>query len=263
MFNTPIKKTITEENSKKDFKKLSNYVNLAKGYRTINNFAADCRTNADYLELVINAKISSYPTIPFLKLIADNSEGRVTLKELTLACGYSNYANNDMEQIKNIYVRRGWFAYANFGDRAMDSEIGGHRLVLIIQNDTGNKFSSNTMVIPITSRKKKNMPTHVMVGSDCGLQFDSTISCELTSTISKRRLIQNGIVQKIADCPAHIMKMVEVALLKAQGVIDLRMDEQEAIDLLVNMNTNMNTTRTYQYENNYTRNAMSQVACAY
>ena len=258
MFNTPIKKTITEENAKKDFKKLANYVLRAKGNRTINGFAADLRTNAAYLADIINVRINSYPTIPFLKLIADNSDNRVSLKELTLACGYSNYANNDMEQIKNIYVRRGWFAYANFGDRAMDSEIAGHRLVLIIQNDTGNKFSSNTMVIPITSRKKKNMPTHVIVGSDCGLQFDSTISCELTSTISKRRLVQNGIVQKVAECPSYIMKLVEVALLKAQGVIDLRMDEQEAIDSLINMNT----TKTFQYENNYSHHVTSQMAYA-
>jgi len=98
----------TQENIKKDFKKVANYVNLAKGRRNVNSFAADMKTNSEYLTLVINAKIVSYPTMPYLKMIADNSEGRVSLKDLTLACGYSNYANNDMEQIKNVYVRRGF-----------------------------------------------------------------------------------------------------------------------------------------------------------
>lgn len=237
-------KTTTEENIKKDFKKLSNYTIHAKGYRTINGFAADCNTNADYLADIINNRINSYPTITFLKLLADNSEGRVTLKEFALCCGYSNYTNNDMNQVKDIYVRRGWFCYADFGDNSMDSEVGGHRLILILQNDIGNSHSSNTIVYPVTSRKKRNYPTHVNAGSDCGLPDDSTIMCESPMTISKRRLIQNGTIMKVSECPIFILKKVEVALLKAQGVIDIRVNEKDAIESL----KNINSIKTYQYE---------------
>ena len=261
MLNTLIKKVTTEENIKKDFKKLSNYVLYAKGqYRTINGFAADCRTNADYLADVINARISSYPTIPFLKIVSDNSQGRVTLTELTLACGYSNYSNNDMEQIKNIYIRRGWFAYANFGDNCMDSEYGGYRLVLIIQNDVGNSRSSTTIVLPVTSRKTKSkMPTHVFASaSECGMPYDSIVSCEQVRCISKRRLIQNGIVQKISECPTHIMQKVEVALMKAEGTIDPYANESEVIEALINLNK----VKSFRQENNYARNAIPQVAFA-
>jgi len=261
MFNKLFSKsTSVEENAKKDFKKLANYVIMAKGsHRTINSFSADCRTNADYIADVINAKISSYPTIPFLKLIADNSEGRVSLKDLTLACGYSNYANNDMEQIKNINVRRGWICYANFGDKAMDSEIGGHRPVLVVQNNVGNKFSSNSIVLPITSRNKASLPTQVFIKKELGLQCDSIISCEMPNTISKRRMIsKTGIIEKIAECPYHIMEQVEVCLLRAQGIIDLKMDMQEAISYLANMNK----VKTYQFQNNYNHSSSPQVACS-
>lgn len=267
MFNAVLKsqinlKEIKQENQTKDFKKLATYILKAKGYRTINGFASECKTNANYVADLINARSTSYPTVQFLKLIADNSEGRVSLNDLKTACGYSLYENNDMEQIKNIYVRRGWFCYANFGDQAMDSEYSGYRLVLIVQNDTGNKFSSTTLAIPVTSRRsKKNLPTHVSVGANVGLQMESIISCEQTRCISKRRLIQNGIVQKIAECPTHIMQSVEIALLKAEGVLDLNIDEAEAIEVLRSLNENKvirfrtetKTNETTNENKNYSR----------
>jgi mRNA interferase MazF len=246
------------ENQEKDFKKLAIYVAKAKGYRTINGFAADCQTNADYLADVINSRINSYPTIKFLQLIADNSESRVSLKDLKLACGYSLYENNDMEQIKNIHVRRGWFCYANFGDNCLDSEYGGYRMVLVIQNDVGNRHSSTTLVCPLTSRNKVSQPTHVLVGKDCGLQYDSIISTEQTRCITKRRLTQNGIVQKVSECSQEIMRRVEIALLKAEGVISLHVNEEEAIALLVNLNK----TQSYKYENNFNYRSRPQTVFA-
>jgi len=260
MFNKLFaKSTNTEENIRKDFKKLASYVIHAKGqHRTINGFAADMKTDSEYLALIATAKINSYPQIDFLKLISDNSQGRVTLTELTLACGYSNYANNDMEQIKNINVRRGEFCYANFGDQVIDSEYGGYRMVLIIQNDVGNHFSSTSIVLPLTSRRKTKLPTHVEVGvKNCGLPQESIVSCEQIRCVSKRRLIQKGIVQKVSECPPEVMLKVEVALLKAQGVIHLKMNEQEAVQYLMNMNKQ----KTYQPQNNYA-SARPQVAFA-
>jgi mRNA interferase MazF len=243
-----LKNNANAQDQEKDFKKLGKLVSVAKGYRTINGFAADCRTNADYIADIINLRIQSYPTVKFLELIADNSEGRVALKELKMACGYSLYDRNDMEQIKNIYVRRGWFAYANFGDNAIDSEYGGYRLVLIIQNDVGNRHSSTTLACPITSRKKSNLPTHVLVSArEHGLQYDSIISTEQTRCISKRRLLTNGCVEKIAECSYDLMKKVEVALMKAEGVVDLSISEEEALEILKNLN------KTYKQENNYNR----------
>ena len=45
------------------------------------------------------------------------------------------------------------------------SEQGGIRPVIILQNDTGNYFSSTTIVASLTSHvgKKENLPTHVFI----------------------------------------------------------------------------------------------------
>jgi len=246
-----LKANVNTVNKEKDFKKLATYVSLAKGYRSIGGFAADLKMNAKYIEDVIHARIISYPSVQFLKLVAENSEGRVSLKDLKLACGYSLYENNDLQQIKNIQVRRGWICYANFGEKTLDSEVGGYRPILIIQNDIGNKFSSNTIVLPITSRCKKNMPTHVLIGKESGLKCDSIISCELPNTISKRRISSNGVVQKIAECSLQTMLKVEICLLKAEGVIDININEDDAIEAI--MNLNKNKVSKYQ-ENNQSNN---------
>jgi len=255
MLNTLAKKIITEENVKKDFKKLANYVIKAKGNdRSIKGFTADCKVDCEYMENVIKGKINCYPDLSFLRTVSDNSEGRVSLKDLTMACGYSNYTNNDMEKIKNIEVRRGCFCYVTLGD-VMDSEYGGNRMCLVIQNDIGNHFSSTSIIIPLTSRRSKaKLPTHVEVGANCGLPQESIVSCEQVRCVSKRRLTQNGIVQKVSQCPPNIMLKIEVALLKSQGVIDLRMNEQEAINYL----TNMNKQKIFQFDNNRNQNTVRQ-----
>jgi len=250
------KGTKTEENIKKDFKKLANYIIIAKGHRTVNGFSADCQTNANYLADIINGRISAYPTIPFLKIVSDNSEGRVTLKDLTMACGYSNYANNDMEQIKNITVRRGWFVYVDLGN-VMDSEYGNHRMSLVIQNDVGNLRSSTTIIIPVTSRRTKSkMPTHVDVGAE--LQQESIICCEQVRCVSKRRLLQNGTVQKIAEASAELMRHVEVALMRSEGTISPYANEDEVIEALYNLNK----PKVFRQENDYSHSKVPQLAFA-
>jgi len=263
MFNKLItRKSNTEENAKKDFKKLANYVMLAKGNRSIDNFAADCKVSGDYMEGVIKAKMPTYPDITFLKVVSDNSQGRVSFKDLTLACGYSNYTNNDLEQIRNIKIERGGIYFCNFFDRGIDSEVIGHRPVLVVQNPKGNLFSSNTKVLAITSRvgSKSKLPTHVFIGKEYGLRCDSIICCELEDTVSKRRLISgSGVVEKIAECSKELMMRVAVGLGKADGYIPLDVPEKFAIEVLETFNKEK-TQSTFQYQNNY--NTGRQVAFA-
>jgi len=247
-------KIITKENIKKDFEKLAICVKNAKGqHRTVSAFASQCNLNSDDIANVINAKISSYPTISFLKSIASNSEGRVSLKELELACGYSNYANNDIEEIKNIHVERGWLCYADLGSQGViDSEYGSRRMVLITQNNLGNVKSTTTLICPVTSRKSKsNMTTHVNITTnDCDIPQDSIVSCEQIKCISKRRLIRNnGIVQVVAICSPYLLQRVDVALMKANGTIGLHVTEKDAIEALELLNRG--TTKSFEYGKSY------------
>ena len=66
--------------------------------------------------------------------------------------------------------------YANLSKNSVQSEQGGIRPVIIIQNDVGNKFSPTVIVLPITKEiKKENLPTHCILhkSNTNGLEFDS------------------------------------------------------------------------------------------
>jgi len=66
----------------------------------------------------------------------------------------------------------------------------GYRPVLIIQNNTGNRYSSTVEIVPITSKKENKwyIPTHVRIGQNKHLESDSVILCEQIQTIDKSQL---------------------------------------------------------------------------
>jgi len=59
-------------------------------------------------------------------------------------------------------IKRGDIYYADLSP-VVGSEQSGIRPILIIQNDIGNKFSPTIIGIPITSKVKANMPTHIEI----------------------------------------------------------------------------------------------------
>lgn len=88
-----------------------------------------------------------------------------------------------------MVVRRGDMFYADLSP-VIGSEQGGIRPVLIIQNDTGNKYSPTVIAAAITSQMGKNkLPTHIELDSDeFGLKSDSVVLAEQIRTIDKSRL---------------------------------------------------------------------------
>lgn len=72
------------------------------------------------------------------------------------------------------------------------SEQGGVRPVLIIQNDTLNKYSPTTIIGPITSKiyGKEYPPNVVIKKEDSKLKVDSTILLNQIRTIDKKRIIK-------------------------------------------------------------------------
>lgn len=88
-----------------------------------------------------------------------------------------------------MIIRRGDMFYADLSP-VVGSEQGGIRPVLIVQNDTGNKYSPTVIAVAITSQMNKNkLPTHIEIGSDTfGLKADSVVLTEQIRTIDKSRL---------------------------------------------------------------------------
>lgn len=88
-----------------------------------------------------------------------------------------------------MVVKRGDMFYADLSP-VVGSEQGGIRPVLIIQNDTGNKYSPTVIAAAITSQTGKNkLPTHIELGGEeCGLKSNSVVLAEQIRTIDKSRL---------------------------------------------------------------------------
>ena len=79
-------------------------------------------------------------------------------------------------------VKRGEIYYADLSP-VVGSEQGGVRPVLIIQNDTGNRYSPTVIAAAITSQTgKARLPTHIElpVEQECGLTRDSLVLLDST-----------------------------------------------------------------------------------
>lgn len=111
-------------------------------------------------------------------------------------------------------MRRGEIYFCHFNGASQGSEQTGDRPVLIIQNNTGNKYSPTTIVALITSSQSKaNLPTHVNLRNY--LKKDSIVLCEQLRTISKTRL--GEFVCTLSDFK---MKEIDNALRISLNLID-------------------------------------------
>ena len=91
------------------------------------------------------------------------------------------------------------------------------RPVLVISNNTGNRYSPTIIIAPITSRThtKAKLPTHTEV-KDCDkLDKDSIILLEQIRTIDKQRL-----KQYMGMMPDSIMARVDKALVISLSLAD-------------------------------------------
>lgn len=89
----------------------------------------------------------------------------------------------------SLEYKRGDIVLADLG-KTIGSEQGGIRPVLVIQNDVGNKHSPTIIVAPITSKQKRYLPTHIKIGTECGLEAPSIALFEQTKTIDKCRVLK-------------------------------------------------------------------------
>ena len=86
-------------------------------------------------------------------------------------------------------IERGDIYYADLNP-VTGSEQGGIRPVLVIQNDTGNRFSPTVIIAAITSNLgKARLPTHIIIDENA-LTEKSVVLLEQIRTIDKTRLIK-------------------------------------------------------------------------
>lgn len=111
-------------------------------------------------------------------------------------------------------IRKGEIYYADLRP-VIGSEQGGVRPVLIIQNDTGNRFSPTVIVAAITSSAgKQALPTHItLAGKVSGLCEHSMVMLEQVRTIDRIRL--KGYVGSLSR---SMLRKVDEAILVSFGI---------------------------------------------
>ena len=111
--------------------------------------------------------------------------------------------------------KRGDIYYADLSP-VVGSEQGGIRPVLIIQNDTGNRYSPTVIAAAITSQTgKARLPTHIAlpVNESCGLNRDSIILLEQVRTLDKKRLRE-----RMGHVEEQVMEKVDTAIAVSFGL---------------------------------------------
>ena len=84
------------------------------------------------------------------------------------------------------------------------SEQCGKRPAIVVSNDKGNQHSPTMLVVPLTTKNKKNLPTHLTIEPDkSGLKEISTALFEQVKVADKKRIIKkmghvdNSLIEKI------------------------------------------------------------------
>lgn len=101
-------------------------------------------------------------------------------------------------------------------DPVVGHEQGRTRPCVVVQNDIGNRYSSTTVVVPLTdaSHVKKPSPIYVPVKKgDGGATKDSYVLCDQIRTVDQRRF--RSIFGSLA---AETMAAVDNALLISLGL---------------------------------------------
>jgi mRNA interferase MazF len=75
-------------------------------------------------------------------------------------------------------------------DPVVGHEQGKSRPCVVIQNDVGNRFSSTTIIAPLTGARHIPNPSPIYVlvkGGDGGTNKDSFVLCDQIRTVDQRR----------------------------------------------------------------------------
>lgn len=84
----------------------------------------------------------------------------------------------------NRIFKRGDVVLVDLGE-AKNNIQGGTRPCVVVSNNVGNEHSDILIVVPLTSKKKKYLPTHIVLNLNCQ---ESICLCEQVTTISKKQV---------------------------------------------------------------------------
>lgn len=130
-------------------------------------------------------------------------------------------------------IKRGDIVFVEL-DPVIGSEQGGVRPAVILQNNTGNKVSPTTIIAPITSKNKPQLPTHVVVPSSGGIKKNSVLLLEQIRTVDCTRLISKiGMLDEaaMAEVDSAIRVSLSVVTEERKNLLTAQFEEIVACNL--------------------------------
>lgn len=122
---------------------------------------------------------------------------------------YDNSGNEKLVYKGDLYM-------CDLGDNtdSRSSVQQGYRPVIILQNDAHNQCSNTTVIAPLTTRRKKNLKSHVDLNKgEGGIMKDSTILLEQMRTVNIYQLekyIGTVNIQKIYEIDDAIFAVLDL-----------------------------------------------------
>lgn len=124
-------------------------------------------------------------------------------------------------------VKRGDVYYADFGsvEDAVGHELAKRRPVLIIQNNLGNKKSTTTICLCLSTKCKYGLPYHVHFSDLNIVNRESDICAEQIKTIDQCRL-----EQFLGNVGSAVMEQVDKALVISLGLKGAELSENVSVE---------------------------------
>lgn len=126
----------------------------------------------------------------------------------------------------NREVHRGEIWYMSYG-QTTGSEMQKARPVVIVSNETCNELSPVVTVLPITSKDKKPLPTHVPVPATTDV-IHGIIMAEQITTTSKMRLMNY-----VGEVDEKTLRAIDTAICVQCAIEQKQVQETSDKDVLI------------------------------
>lgn len=141
-------------------------------------------------------------------------------------------------------VKRGDVYYADFGsvEDAVGHELAKKRPVLIVQNNLGNKKSTTTICLCLSTKCKYGLPYHVHFSDLNIVNRESDICAEQIKTIDQCRL-----EQYLGNVGSAVMEQVDKALAISLGIKDVDLSDIMSLEESTVVAEPQETISIFQY----------------
>lgn len=95
-----------------------------------------------------------------------------------------------------------------------NSTQNGIRPMILVSNNLANLHSPVINAVPITTRSKAKLPTHVEIDTDCGIMVKSTVLCEQSMLIPK-----SSFIKCVGVCNQTTLNKINDALMIQFGLL--------------------------------------------